>query len=180
MKFRFLALATVASFLFFPSTGHADSIDQFVLTGPASNGYVYTWTWEAPSSPIFNPEHVAPGIMGWFGISVMTEAPPTGSEILDYGVGHITSHDLFFYGVTNAFSLTCNSACNQWVSPIFGTDLWTGSIESPTFLLGNFVTLDGKMQLTVTRVPEAPEMLMIALTTLALVAIGRRRFGGTA
>lgn len=177
MKFRYLVLAAVICLL--PSVSRADSIsqiDQFVLTGPSANGVVYTWTWTLPASPDRDPDHNAPGTIGWFGLDVLTEGPLTGNDQQDSGLGRTTSHDLFFYGVANSFSLTCNSSCGQFITPLFASDLFSGSINHPTFLLGNYISLDGKTKLSIIAIPEGPELAMMGIAALGMLGALKKKF----
>ena len=167
MKFRLLVVAAAVFFL--SSLSHADSLDSFVLSGP-----VYTWSWTLPSAPAAGDshwlDHNPPGSFGFLGLSVMTQGPA------GFGVGIETSHDLFF-GSSNSFNLSCNSSCGQFFRPVFIADLYSGSSADPFFLPGTYISLDGKTTLTITAIPEGPEIAMIGIAGLGLLVALKKKFG---
>lgn len=144
-------------------------MDSFVLTGP-----VYTWSWTLPSAPAAGDpnwlDHNPPGIFGFSGIDVMTQGPA------GFGVGVATSHDLFFE-TASSFELGCNSMCGQFIRPTFGADLYSGTFADPIFLPGTYVSLDGKTTLMITAIPEGPEIAMIGIAVLGLLAALKKKFG---
>jgi hypothetical protein len=167
MKFRPLLVAVVV--LFFSALSHADSMDSFVLSGP-----VFTWSWMLPSAPAAgDPDwlnHNPPGVFGFDGISVFTDGPA------GFGIGEWTSHDLFFQ-TANSFELGCNSSCGQFARPTFTFDLYSGTFADPIFRPGTYVSLDGKTTLTITAIPEGPQIAMIGIAGLGLLAALKKKYG---
>src|SRR5215475_5904309 len=167
MKFRPLVVTAVV--LFCTALSHADSMDSFVLTGP-----VFTWTWTLPSAPAAGDPNWLnenpPGAFGFDALSVFTDGPAGA-----FGVGQWTSHDLFFEAANN-FQLGCNSACGQFTSPTFTANLYSGTFADPVFLPGTYISLDGKTKLTITAIPEGPELAMIGIAGLGLLAALKKKF----
>jgi hypothetical protein len=193
MKYRFFLAAVTVIFLFMPSTSRADALsdfnsmeiascattcDKYVLTGPYVTT-VYTWTWYLPATFDRNEEHNPPGTFIFEPIDVFTEGPLTGNEMNDLGIGRDASHDLDFdiSDPMHGIVLWCNSSCSQiGVGASFAMPLWAGPLDHPVFLTGNFISLDGKYALSVTRVPEGSELAMICVAILGMLLIAVRNF----
>jgi hypothetical protein len=169
MKVRYLAIAVVIALC--SGISHADSLDTFVLTGP-----VYTWTWTIPASP--GDTRAAPGILGYTGWTVFTAGPPCPDPSTFapcYGVGRATSHDIYWESPF-WLQLTCNSSCNQHADPLFTQAVYSGTALDATFLLGNYVSTDGTETLSITAVPEGPELPMLGITALGILGAMTKKF----
>jgi PEP-CTERM motif len=147
-----------------PVAAHADTIDDFVLTGPIGD----TITFSLPASPpIFGPS--SPFLFETFPVLLSFNPPYFGSKNLD--------GQILFYSALGGGGLNVMIYHPGGTTPILdhGDLLYSGTTTAPTFLTGTFNV--GSDTVTITPqtgpVPEPSTLTLLGTGIIAVLCLAR-------
>ena len=166
IKFMIYAVVAIISLGLIPATQvRADSLDSFVYQFGGN-----TFTWELPSSPSVAPDNAYSGVV--FTLDDVSVSKNGGPAVL---------------GTMDFWSTLCAGGVDFYVgnySYLFNTtgpQLYSGSVNSPTFRTGTFTSLvdygngfvgvpGGTLKVS-TAVPEPSALLLLAIGLILALAL---------